>query len=78
MRFYLIVLWDSKFFHVAHAQPQYGEDVVLAAPVVEVEAAQVESANLQGPIQRKMISIVTRSTFPHGQRVLSILPSTVK
>jgi hypothetical protein len=41
------VLSVSQYFEVAEEQHQSAEDVVIAAPAVEVEAAQVESANLQ-------------------------------
>ena len=43
---------------VAQSQPQSGEDVVLAAPAVEVEAVQVESLNSQGPLQVEVSWIV--------------------
>jgi hypothetical protein len=36
---------------VAQSQPQSGEDVVLAAPPVEVEAFQIESLNSQDLLQ---------------------------
>ena len=69
---------DSESFQVAQAQQQSGKDVVLAAPVVEVEAAHVESANLQGPMQGEVILIVTCSTFLHVLRVLQLakIPSS--
>jgi hypothetical protein len=36
---------------VVQSQPQSGEDVVLAAPPVEVEAFQVEIPNSKGVLQ---------------------------
>ena len=40
------------------SQPQSGEDVVLAAPPVEVEAVQVESLHSQGLLQGEVSWIV--------------------
>jgi hypothetical protein len=36
---------------VAQSQPQFGEDVVLAAPLVEVEVVQVKGVNSEGILQ---------------------------
>jgi hypothetical protein len=36
---------------VAQSQPQFGEDVVLAAPLVEVEAVQVDGFNSECVMQ---------------------------
>jgi hypothetical protein len=43
---------------VAQSQPQFGEDVVLTAPPVEVEALQVESLNTEDPLRVEVSWIV--------------------
>jgi hypothetical protein len=43
---------------VAQSQPQDGEDVVLAAPIVEAEAAQLTGFNSEGVMQVEVSSMV--------------------
>jgi hypothetical protein len=43
---------------VAQSQPQFGEDVVLAAPLVEVEAVQAECVNSEGVLQVEVSWII--------------------
>jgi hypothetical protein len=62
---------------IAQSQQQSREDVGLAAFAVEVEAAEIESANSQGPLQGEVIWIVTHSIFAHVERLLSNFPSDV-
>ena len=63
----------SFCFQVAQSQPLSGENVILEAPAVEVEALHVESLNSQGLLHEEVSWIVTRSISAHVLKLLSKL-----